>query len=81
MGNYTYIVRDENNKALMTLIFLDSNSYDEQNNGYDHFHENQIKWYENTIKQIAKKENCDETKVVPSLAFFHVPMQEYMTGY
>lgn len=81
MGNYYYIVRDENGKALTSLIFMDSNSYDEENNGYDHFHDNQIAWYEKTVKQIAKEENGDENKVVPSLAFFHIPMKEYMTGY
>lgn len=81
MGNYYYTVRDDNGEALTSLIFMDSNSYDEENEGYDHFHDNQIQWYENTIKQIAKEENGDESKVVPSLAFFHIPMQEYMTAY
>ncbi|MGN0460909.1 MAG: metallophosphoesterase [Ruminococcus sp.] len=81
MGNYYYTVHDNNNNPLMSLIFMDSNSYDNENDGYDHFHENQIQWYENTIKQIAKEENGDESKVVPSLAFFHIPMQEYKTGY
>lgn len=81
MGNYTYTVRDNSGKALTTLIFMDSNSYDSVNNGYDRFHENQIAWYENTVKEIAKTENGDETKVVPSLAFFHIPMQEFKMGY
>lgn len=81
MGNYYYTVRDDNGKALTSLIFMDSNSYDNENDGYDHFHDNQIQWYENTVKQIAKEENDDESKVVPSLAFFHIPMQEYKTGY
>lgn len=81
MGNYYYTVRNESGKALMSLIMMDSNSYDNENNGYDHFHDNQIQWYENTVKQIAKEENGDKTKVVPSLAFFHIPMQEYMTAY
>ncbi|MGN1328808.1 MAG: metallophosphoesterase [Eubacterium sp.] len=81
MGNYYYTVRDDNGKALTSLIFMDSNSYDEENEGYDHFHDNQIQWYENTVKQIAKEENGDESRVVPSLAFFHIPMQEYMTAY
>ncbi|MGN0446913.1 MAG: metallophosphoesterase [Acutalibacteraceae bacterium] len=81
IGNYYYTVRDNSNNALMSLIFMDSNSYDEANDGYDHFHENQIQWYENTVKQIAKEENGDESKVVPSLAFFHIPMQEFATGY
>lgn len=81
MGNYTYTVRDNSGKALTTLIFMDSNSYDSVNNGYDRFHDNQIAWYETTVKEIAKTENGAETKVVPSLAFFHIPMQEYMTAY
>lgn len=81
MGSYYYTVRDENGKALMSLIMMDSNSYDTENDGYDHFHENQIQWYENTIKQIAKEENGDESNVVPSLAFFHIPMQEFKAGY
>lgn len=81
MGNYYYTVTDENGKVITSLIMMDSHSYDEENEGYDHFHENQVEWYENTIKSIAKEVNGDETKVVPSLAFFHVPMQEYRTGY
>lgn len=81
MGNYYYNVTDENGKVITSLIMMDSHSYDEENEGYDHFHENQDEWYENTIKSIAKEVNGDETKVVPSLAFFHVPMQEYRMGY
>ncbi|MGN0533277.1 MAG: metallophosphoesterase, partial [Eubacterium sp.] len=81
MGNYYYTVRDNNGKALTSLIFMDSNSYDTENDGYDHFHDNQIQWYEKTVKQIAMEENGDESKVVPSLAFFHIPMQEYKNGY
>lgn len=81
MGNYYYNVTDENGKVITTLIMMDSHSYDEENGGYDHFHDNQIEWYENTVKSIAQEVNGDESKVVPSLAFFHVPMQEYMTAY
>lgn len=81
MGNYYYNVKNDNGKIISSLIMMDSHSYDEENSGYDHFHDNQIEWYENTIKSIAKEVNGDESKVVPSLAFFHVPMQEYMTAY
>ena len=81
MGNYYYTVRNDNGKALTSLIFMDSNSYDNENDGYDHFHDNQIQWYEKTVKKIAEDENGDESKVVPSLAFFHIPMQEYKAGY
>ncbi len=81
MGNYTRTIPDENGKPLMTLFFLDSHSYDAENDGYDHFHDNQIDWYADTVRRIAEETNGDETKVVPSLAFFHVPMQEFMTAY
>lgn len=82
MGNYYYNV-ENNGKTIMSLIMMDSNMYypDETIGGYDCFHENQIEWYANTIKKIAKDVNGDETKVVPSLAFFHIPMREYQTGY
>lgn len=81
MGNYYYNVKDDNGKVITSLIMMDSHSYDEENGGYDHFHDNQVEWYENTVKSIAKQVNGAESKVVPSLAFFHVPMQEYMTAY
>lgn len=81
MGNYYYNVTDDNGKVITSLIMMDSHSYDEEHGGYDHFHDNQVEWYENTVKSIAKEVNGDESKVVPSLAFFHVPMQEYMTAY
>lgn len=80
-GNYYYNVTDENGRVITTLIMMDSHSWDSENEGYDHFHENQVEWYENTVKSIALEVNGDENKVVPSLAFFHVPMQEYRTGY
>lgn len=81
MGNYYYNVENEKGEVITSLIMMDSHSYDAANEGYDHFHDNQIVWYENTVKSIAKQVNGDETKVVPSLAFFHIPMQEYMTAY
>lgn len=81
MGNYYRLVTDKDGKVIMSLIMMDSNSYDSVNNGYDHFHDNQVAWYEKTVKQIAKQVNGDESRVVPSIAFFHVPMQEFKTAY
>lgn len=80
-GNYYRNVTDKNGNVITSLIFMDSNMYDEVNDGYDHFHDNQIEWYEKTVKEIATAVNGDETKVVPSLAFFHIPMQEFTTAY
>lgn len=84
MGNYYYTVRDENGGAVMSLIMMDSNMYpDEALNveGYDKFHDDQVQWYRDTIKEIALTENGDETKVVPSLAFFHIPLYEFTQAY
>lgn len=81
MGNYAYPVKDNNGIVLTTLIMMDSHSYDDENDGYDHFHDNQIAWYENTVKSISKEINGDENTPANTLAFFHVPMQEYRTAY
>ena len=85
-GNYYYNVTDDSGKIIMSLMMMDSNMYYRdpvtgQDDGYDCFHENQIAWYEKTIKSIAQNVNGDENQVVPSLAFFHIPMREYLTGY
>ena len=85
-GNYYYYVTDDSGKIIMSLMMMDSNMYYRdpvtgQDDGYDCFHENQIAWYEKTIKSIAQNVNGDENQVVPSLAFFHIPMREYLTGY
>ena len=81
MGNYYYNVEDENGKVITSLIMMDTHSYDDVNGGYDHFHENQVEWYEKTIKEIAMDVNGDESKVVPSLAFFLFFMQEFKIAY
>lgn len=82
-GNYYRNVTDKNGKVIMSLIMIDSNMYnaDETIGGYDYIHENQIEWYKNTVKSIAREVNGNEEKVVPSLCFFHIPMQEYKTAY
>ena len=84
MGHYYYTVHDENGKAVMSLIMMDSNMYPDESldvEGYDKFHDDQVRWYKDTIKQIALEENGDETKTVPSLAFFHIPLYEFAQGY
>lgn len=83
MGNYTYNVKDDSGNVLTTLIMMDSHSGypDTTIGGYDCFHENQIEWYRHTVKSVAREVNGDESKTVPSLAFFHIPMREYADAY
>ncbi len=64
-GNYYYNVTDDSGKIIMSLMMMDSNMYYRdpvtgQDDGYDCFHENQIAWYEKTIKSIAQNVNGDE---------------------
>lgn len=85
-SGYHYInVPNKEGKVVMSLLMMDSNMYyavdENTNDGYDKFHDNQIAWYEKTIKSIAKEVNGDENKMVNSLAFFHIPMQEFENGY
>lgn len=82
-GNYYYNVKDKEGKVIQSLIMMDSNMYlpDTEIGGYDKFHDNQIEWYEKTVKSIARDVNGDESKVVPSLAFFHIPMREFDVAY
>lgn len=62
-GNYYYNV-ELNGETVRSLIFMDS-----ERSG---FTEKQVEWYRNTIRSIADSEG----KVVPSIAFFHIPIQE-----
>lgn len=82
-GNYYRNITDESGKVISTLYMLDSNMYNEDKiiGGYDYFHTSQIDWYGNTVKSIAKEVNGDETKVVPSIAFFHIPFREFGVAY
>lgn len=79
-GNYYVNLTDSSDKVYQTLFFMDSNMYALEE-GYDNFHDDQIQWYSDTVKEIATKVNGSPDKVVPSLAFFHIPMQEFTQAY
>ncbi len=83
-GNYFKNILNEKNETIMSLFMLDSNMYinDTENNidGYANFRDEQIAWYETSVKQIAQDVNGDQNKVLPSLAFFHIPMEEQNSG-
>ncbi|MDY0345593.1 MAG: metallophosphoesterase [Bacilli bacterium] len=74
------------------VIMLDSGSYHLNDDGmtydYDVIHEDQIAWYENVIKEtnIAQYAVDDfdlltPTQVIPSIAFFHIPLLEYVDAW
>lgn len=70
-------------EIVQSLFTLDSHSYvDGDILGikwkYDCIHENQVKWYEDTLNSLKATNN----NVMPkSLAFFHMPLQEYQDAW
>ncbi len=78
-GNANYVINlNKDGKAKYQLVVLDSNRYRYGSYiGYDYFHQDQVDWYERVIKYSTEKNGY----VVPSLAFFHIPFEEYKTAY
>mgnify|MGYP003290176879 CR=1 FL=1 len=79
-GRYNNIIeiRNEDDSLNQVLYLIDSNSYKTDNlNDYDYIHSDQIDWYENSIKEYNEKEN----KIVSSMMFFHIPLQEFQDAY
>lgn len=83
-NHYINLVKD--GKVKWQFFMLDSGSYHKTGftYKYDVIHENQIDWYERVIVETNKKEHgvdnfdhIDPNDVIPSLAFFHIPLFEY----
>ncbi len=77
-GNYIVKAVKSTDEITQAFVMLDSHSYTDNDYfgimwKYDCIHKNQIKWYENQIKQLTK-ENFG--KVPNSLMYFHIPPQE-----
>ena len=71
-----------NDKSLdYILMLVDSNDYENGKRyiGYDYIHEDQIKWYEDTVRRISEEYNYDG--IAPSLCYVHIPMKEYDTAW
>lgn len=78
-GNYAVNVKNSQGKITQSIIMLDSHSYvDNDYLGalwkYDTIHENQVQWYEKTLKELQKQNGGEMPK---SLAFFHIPLPEH----
>ncbi len=76
-GNYELsVLSSKDNSNAAQLYFFDSNSYVENkvNGYYDWIHFSQIQWYRQ-LSEDLRIEN--KGKLLPSLAFFHIPLPEY----
>jgi 3',5'-cyclic AMP phosphodiesterase CpdA len=77
VGNFVLKVNGKDNKPAAVLYFMDSNAYNqvEDNKGWDWFDFNEVDWYRKTNKSLTKKNGG---KPYPALAFFHIPLREYV---
>lgn len=74
VGNYVINLTTARSKIAYSLFLLDSHMYYSEG-GYDSIHTNQIEWYERAVNKLTK---INKNKVVPSLAFFHIPLKEFI---
>ena len=65
--------------SLNTALFLiDSNAYTGEGiNVYDYIHDDQVDWYAGEMERL----NTEAGRPVPSMLFFHIPLQQYRTAY
>jgi len=77
VGNYVIELKDKwNRNQQMILYFMDSGAYSPIKgiDGYDWFAFSQIAWYRDISSTFTQ---ANKGQPVPSLAFFHIPLQEY----
>lgn len=70
-------IKNSDNSLNTSLALIDSNAYVPglKLNVYDNIHEDQVEWYEEQL--FAIKDYYELNELMPSLAFFHIPVNEY----
>ena len=77
-NNQMIEVRNPDGSLNTALFLIDSNAYTGNGfNDYDFIHDDQVDWYASMVKRLCKEEG----HVISSMAFFHIPLQEYKTAY
>lgn len=77
-GNYVLSVKDhEKKQTKANLYFFDSNAYtgDPELGYYDWIKTDQVGWYKTQSEALSIEQ---EGKTIPALAFFHIPLIEYL---
>lgn len=82
VGNFPVHLKDENGDIIYSFIMLDSNAYRtyEDGEGYDFIHRDQMNWYKWQVEGVSAAQYGNylpESKVVPSMCFFHIPLLEF----
>lgn len=73
--NQYIIIKNKDDTINQILFLLDSNQYIGHMTDYDYIHDDQVKWYEQTLLSF------DSGQIPDSMIFFHMPIEEYQTAY
>ncbi len=71
-------IKNADNSLNTSLALIDSNAYMQSGlkiNIYDNIHDDQVAWYEEQL--FAIKDYYELSELMPSLAFFHIPVNEF----
>lgn len=74
-GNYIVKLINHDGTLNSGLVLMDSNSYAPKTK-YDHFHQDQIDWYESEILKL----NAQAGQTAKTLLYMHMPFFEYRTA-
>lgn len=77
-ANFVINISDDENQPVEQLFMFDSNRYNYGMSAtYDSIHYDQIDWYGRMVRHF----NPWSSNEMPSLAFFHIPLQQQLTIY
>ncbi|SFQ18682.1 Calcineurin-like phosphoesterase [Lachnospiraceae bacterium XBB1006] len=77
-NNQLIEVRNMDGSLNQALFLIDSNAYTENGiNDYDYIRDDQVEWYKAQVRRLEEQSGGP----VKSLAFFHIPLQQYRTAY
>ena len=77
-SNQVILIKNKDGSINQALYMIDSNSYSSAKlNDYDYIHDDQVDWYEQSVKELSKQQGT----TISSLVFTHIPLQEYKTAY
>lgn len=77
-SNQLIEVRNTDGSMKQALFIIDSNDYTGLGiNDYDYIHDDQVAWYSSELEKLNKESG----KQVPSMLFFHIPLQQYRIAY
>lgn len=77
-NNQLIEVRNADGTLNTALFLIDSNAYTGTKlNEYDYIHDDQVDWYAAHVERLS----AEAGHTVSSMAFFHIPLQQYRTAY